>query len=89
MDLHYRGNTGVAFSIETPDGSLLFDTGQSGDVLLHNAVRMEIELKHYDALVLSHAHYDHTGGLRSNSLASAGLMWHCMPTRTSSVSATR
>lgn len=57
------GEHGVAFSIETPDGSLLFDTGQSGDVLLHNAVRMEIELKHYDALVLSHAHYDHTGGL--------------------------
>ena len=52
----------MAFSIETPDGSLLFDTGQSGDALLHNAVRMEID-RNIMMPVLSHAHYDHTGGL--------------------------
>jgi 7,8-dihydropterin-6-yl-methyl-4-(beta-D-ribofuranosyl)aminobenzene 5'-phosphate synthase len=58
------GEHGVAFWIETPDGNLLFDTGQSGDVLAHNAARMEIDFKRCDALALSHAHDDHSGGLQ-------------------------
>jgi len=59
------GEHGEAIAIETPDGKLLFDTGQSGDVLLHNADQMGIDLLQMDALALSHAHYDHTGGLAS------------------------
>ncbi|MBN1200509.1 MAG: MBL fold metallo-hydrolase [Anaerolineae bacterium] len=55
---------GVSFHIETPDGQVLFDTGQSGEVLLHNAARLGIDLAHVDAFAISHAHYDHTGGLR-------------------------
>jgi 7,8-dihydropterin-6-yl-methyl-4-(beta-D-ribofuranosyl)aminobenzene 5'-phosphate synthase len=58
-----QGEHGVAFWIETPQGSLLFDSGQSGDVLVHNAELMDIDLGCCDALALSHAHYDHTGGL--------------------------
>lgn len=58
-----RGEHGVAFSVETPDGKVLFDTGQSGEVWVHNARLMNIDLGSFDALVLSHAHYDHTGGL--------------------------
>jgi 7,8-dihydropterin-6-yl-methyl-4-(beta-D-ribofuranosyl)aminobenzene 5'-phosphate synthase len=58
------GEHGVAFWIETPEGCLLFDTGQSGDVLVHNAEWMDIDFRRCDALVLSHAHYDHTGGLK-------------------------
>lgn len=57
------GEHGVAFLIETQDGRLLFDTGQSGAVLVHNAEHMNIDLGNVDALALSHAHYDHTGGL--------------------------
>jgi 7,8-dihydropterin-6-yl-methyl-4-(beta-D-ribofuranosyl)aminobenzene 5'-phosphate synthase len=57
------GEHGVAFWIETPDGNMLFDTGQSGDVLAHNAELMDIDFVSCDALALSHAHYDHTGGL--------------------------
>jgi 7,8-dihydropterin-6-yl-methyl-4-(beta-D-ribofuranosyl)aminobenzene 5'-phosphate synthase len=59
----FWGEHGVAFAIETPDGNLLFDTGQSGNVLVHNAEQMHIDFMDFDALVLSHAHYDHTGGL--------------------------
>jgi len=59
------GEHGVAFSVETPDGNLLFDTGQSGDVLAHNSAQLGIDLHQMDALALSHAHYDHTGGLRT------------------------
>ena len=57
------GEHGLAFYVETPDGRLLFDTGQSGQVLLHNAAQLDIDLAQVDALALSHAHYDHTGGL--------------------------
>lgn len=57
------GEHGVAFAIETDDGKLLFDTGQSGEVLVHNAMQLGISLAGFDALALSHAHLDHTGGL--------------------------
>jgi 7,8-dihydropterin-6-yl-methyl-4-(beta-D-ribofuranosyl)aminobenzene 5'-phosphate synthase len=59
------GEHGVSFLIETEAGSILFDTGQSGDVLLHNARVMGVNLKKIEYLVFSHAHYDHTGGLNA------------------------
>ena len=68
------GEHGVAFWLETAAGRVLFDTGQSGDVLLHNAAQLRIPLATADALVLSHAHYDHTGGLAALlPLVRAGL----------------
>jgi len=57
------GEHGVSFLIETPASRVLFDVGQSGDVLTHNARHMNIEFKSVDAIALSHAHNDHTGGL--------------------------
>jgi 7,8-dihydropterin-6-yl-methyl-4-(beta-D-ribofuranosyl)aminobenzene 5'-phosphate synthase len=59
----FRTEHGVAFVIETPAGRVLFDTGESGAVLAHNAAQMGLALGQIDALALSHAHYDHTGGL--------------------------
>lgn len=61
----FQAEHGVAFAIQTPTGQILFDTGQSGNVLLHNAAQMGLDLRQTDALALSHAHYDHTGGLGS------------------------
>ncbi len=47
------------------DGELgLFDTGQTGAVL-RNARALGIDLSRLSWIVLSHGHYDHTGGLRS------------------------
>ncbi len=57
------GEHGVAFLIETAAGHILFDTGSSGTVLLHNLAALEIAPESLDALAISHAHYDHTGGL--------------------------
>ncbi len=57
------GEHGMAWHITTPGGQVLFDTGQSGEVLLHNAQVWGVDLAQLDALALSHAHYDHTGGL--------------------------
>jgi 7,8-dihydropterin-6-yl-methyl-4-(beta-D-ribofuranosyl)aminobenzene 5'-phosphate synthase len=41
---------------------ILFDTGQ-GRTLLHNAEVLGIDLVDLDYVILSHGHYDHTGGL--------------------------
>ena len=54
---------GLAFSIELQGLRVLFDTGQSADTLIKNANLLEIDLSLSDAIVLSHGHYDHTGGL--------------------------
>ena len=54
---------GLAFWIEADGHSILFDTGQ-GNVLRHNAEQLEIPLDAAEAVVLSHGHFDHTGGLK-------------------------
>jgi 7,8-dihydropterin-6-yl-methyl-4-(beta-D-ribofuranosyl)aminobenzene 5'-phosphate synthase len=43
--------------------SLLFDTGQSPDAMVRNADRLGIGLGDLHSVVLSHGHFDHTGGL--------------------------
>lgn len=54
---------GLAFLIEGADGRVLFDTGASGTVLLHNMEVAGIAPESISALALSHSHPDHTGGL--------------------------
>ncbi len=56
------GEHGFAAYVETSHGSYLFDTG-SGYGILHNALLFKKSLDHIGAVVLSHGHYDHTGGL--------------------------
>jgi 7,8-dihydropterin-6-yl-methyl-4-(beta-D-ribofuranosyl)aminobenzene 5'-phosphate synthase len=61
------------FLTATQDGvdrSLLFDCGPEGAVLERNADRLGVDLAAAEALVLSHGHWDHTGGL----LTALGLM---------------
>jgi 7,8-dihydropterin-6-yl-methyl-4-(beta-D-ribofuranosyl)aminobenzene 5'-phosphate synthase len=54
---------GASFLIETKGYHVLFDTGQSGPVLLSNLAALGYAPGQIDALVISHAHDDHTGGL--------------------------
>jgi len=44
--------------------SLAFCSGSSNGVI-ENAKRMEIDLKEVESIILSHGHYDHSGGLLS------------------------
>ena len=55
---------GISILIDTGSEKILFDTGQS-DLFIRNANEMGIDLAEIDFLVLSHGHYDHTGGLYS------------------------
>jgi 7,8-dihydropterin-6-yl-methyl-4-(beta-D-ribofuranosyl)aminobenzene 5'-phosphate synthase len=57
-----RAEHGLAFWIEWDGQHVLFDTGQS-DLLAHNARQLGVDLSQADAIILSHGHYDHTGGL--------------------------
>ncbi|MBT8044487.1 MAG: MBL fold metallo-hydrolase [Verrucomicrobiae bacterium] len=56
------GEHGISFLIETGKHTVLFDTGQ-GMALAHNAGQLGIDLSSLNAIVLSHGHYDHVGGL--------------------------
>lgn len=53
---------GLSFYIETEKHKLLFDAGPS-DVLLCNAEKLGVSLASVDTLILSHGHYDHSGGI--------------------------
>ena len=54
---------GFSCLIEGLDKTILFDTGGNGDVLLANMQRLGLDPEGIDAVVLSHIHADHTGGL--------------------------
>jgi len=75
----FWGEHGLAFLIETRRGCILFDTGQSGTVLLHNLKLLGVEPKAISALAISHAHYDHTGGLPALLNQVAGIPLYAHP----------
>lgn len=51
---------GLSFLI---DNKILFDTGEKGDLLINNINKLQVELSLIEAVVFSHDHWDHTGGL--------------------------
>ena len=53
---------GLSFYIETKKHKLLVDLGPSGQTL-DNASKLGIDLSQVDTMILSHGHYDHSGGI--------------------------
>ena len=57
------GEWGLSIMVEADGHNILLDTGANISAA-HNAELMGIDLSRVDKIVLSHGHYDHTGGLR-------------------------
>lgn len=58
-----RADWGFAVLVERDGTTVLFDTGTDARVLEHNVRTLDVDLASVDAVVLSHDHGDHTGGL--------------------------
>ena len=53
---------GLSFYVETENHKLLFDSSPS-EVVIRNAQKLGINLTAVDTVILSHGHYDHSGGI--------------------------
>jgi len=67
---HFLAEHGLSILIQTQEGEKkedhLLDCGKSSSTLLHNIAAYGIELANLSlkTIILSHGHYDHTGGLK-------------------------
>lgn len=53
---------GLSMLVQTENYTILYDVGQS-DKFVDNAAQLGVDLSDVDYVILSHGHYDHTGGL--------------------------
>ncbi len=58
-----QADWGFSALVEAKGRKILFDTGGSGSILLSNMRKLGIFPKEIDDVFISHAHFDHTGGL--------------------------
>jgi 7,8-dihydropterin-6-yl-methyl-4-(beta-D-ribofuranosyl)aminobenzene 5'-phosphate synthase len=63
-DGRLKTDWGFSCFVEGREKPILFDTGAKGQILLSNMKKLEIQPERIDVVVLSHAHRDHTGGLK-------------------------
>jgi 7,8-dihydropterin-6-yl-methyl-4-(beta-D-ribofuranosyl)aminobenzene 5'-phosphate synthase len=74
----FKSEHGLSLWIDTGTEKIVFDTGHSS-AFAHNARRLRIDLSNADRLVLSHGHYDHTGGMALLLTQSAKIHVYCHP----------
>ncbi|WP_194191222.1 MBL fold metallo-hydrolase [Clostridium chrysemydis] len=58
-----KNEHGLSLLIEAYGEKILFDTGKSGD-FLDNAKDLNVDLENLGYVILSHGHYDHSGGFK-------------------------
>lgn len=69
---------GFSCLVETNNKKILFDAGEDFENLFYNMQKLEIKPEEIDLIVISHEHWDHTGGLSEiKKLTKAKI---CMPT---------
>lgn len=66
----FVGEPGLSYLITADDKSILFDvgynkSGQHPSPLLRNMRKLEVLIENIDAIVISHLHLDHVGGMRA------------------------
>jgi 7,8-dihydropterin-6-yl-methyl-4-(beta-D-ribofuranosyl)aminobenzene 5'-phosphate synthase len=62
-DIKLYNEHGLSLYMEIDGMKILFDTGKSGD-FIKNAETLNIDLNKLDYVLISHGHYDHSGGFR-------------------------
>ncbi len=67
------GDWGFSCLVEREGRRILFDTGRAPDTLMTNLRALGISADSLDAVVISHAHADHTGGLAALQAEAPGL----------------
>ncbi len=60
-----KGDWGFSALVEAFGRRVLFDTGAKGDILLEHMEKLAIDPASIDDVVISHDHWDHTGGLEA------------------------
>ncbi len=55
---------GFACFVEARGRKILFDTGASGPILMGNMKKLGIAPESIEDVIISHSHWDHTGGLK-------------------------
>jgi 7,8-dihydropterin-6-yl-methyl-4-(beta-D-ribofuranosyl)aminobenzene 5'-phosphate synthase len=75
----FSSEHGLSIYVEDSRYRVLFDTGRSGTVLKENASRLGVSMLGLDGVILSHGHYDHTGGLNALARHLRGVQIFCHP----------
>ena len=71
-----RTGWGVSFLL---DEKILFDTGENGHWLMENIKRLQVDVNRIEAVVISHDHWDHQGGLWELLKKRKGLIVYACP----------
>ena len=58
-----KSSWGISIIVETPNHTILFDTGPNPNDLEYNCEKLHINMSKIDIVVISHEHGDHVGGL--------------------------
>jgi len=64
-DIGLKSDWGFSCLIGTADEAILFDTGARGNILLSNMEKLGIDPRMISKIVISHEHWDHSGGLQA------------------------
>ena len=64
-DIGLKSDWGFSCLIGTADEAILFDTGARGNILLSNMGKLGIDPRMISKIVISHEHWDHSGGLQA------------------------
>ncbi|MEN6616158.1 MAG: MBL fold metallo-hydrolase, partial [Syntrophorhabdus sp.] len=75
-DKNYLVGWGVSYLI---NNHVLFDAGESADMLFHNMALMDVRPADIKKIVISHEHWDHVGGLWRLLTAHRGISVYVCP----------